>query len=190
LLKPQPREHCNDAAAFDPNSNWQTNPLQVINPSDLPAKAKAAEPENKVFFKRLARLDPRRLDTVVHRLHEEVFEKLDCLQCANCCKTLGPRITDSDISRISASLRVKPARFMDDYLVKDEDGDYVFRTMPCPFLDAENYCSIYAVRPRACREYPHTDRTRFYQLLPLTLKNSFTCPAVFEIIEKLKTEIR
>ncbi len=133
-------------------------------------------------------MDSRKLDDRIHRLHKEVFAGIDCLACANCCRILGPRITDTDISRISSYLRIKPVQLLADYLVKDEDGDFVFKSMPCPFLDAENYCTIYDNRPRACREYPHTDRRRFYQVLPLTLKNSYTCPAVFEIIERLKGE--
>ena len=47
---------------------------------------------------------------------------------------------------------------------------------------------VYESRPKACREYPHTDRPRFYQILDLTLKNAEVCPAVFELIERLKKE--
>jgi uncharacterized protein len=131
-------------------------------------------------------MDPRKLDDLVHGFHEEVFEEIDCLGCANCCKTLGPRITDNDIARLSAALKLKPVKFIDLYLKKDEDDDFVFKSMPCPFLGSDNYCSVYENRPKACREYPHTDQRRFYQVLDITLKNSFICPAVFGIIEKLK----
>ena len=135
-------------------------------------------------------MDARKLDEMVHRLHEEVFEEINCLECANCCRTLGPRITEVDISRISSSLQLKPVQLLAEYLRKDEDGDLVFKTMPCPFLDSENYCMIYENRPRACREYPHTDRRRFYQLLALSLKNTYICPAVFEIVERIKKELK
>jgi Fe-S-cluster containining protein len=74
------------------------------------------------------------------------------------------------------------------YLRIDEDNDYVFKTMPCPFLGADNYCSIYEDRPKACREYPHTDRKKFYQIHALTIKNAATCPAVFNLLERLKKE--
>lgn len=158
----------------------------MIPPEKLPVIAAKARPVHKALAKRLSAGDSRKLDERVHALHEEVFGTINCLECANCCRTLGPRVTDADVRRISASLRVKPSAFTEKYLVIDEDGDYVFRSMPCPFLGSDNYCAIYEERPRACREYPHTDRPRFFQLMNLTLKNAAVCPAVFEILEQLR----
>lgn len=151
--------------------------------------ARAARKEHAALVKRLSATNSRKLDERVHAHHEAVFEKINCLDCANCCRTLGPRVTDADVQRIAAYLRIKPSVFVEKYLVVDEDHDYVFRSMPCPFLGSDNYCSIYDVRPRACREYPHTDRPRVYQVMALTLKNSAICPAVFEILERLKGEV-
>jgi Fe-S-cluster containining protein len=146
--------------------------------------------ENKQFFKRLKKVKPKLLDKVIHPLHNEVFECVDCLQCANCCTTTGPLFTDKDISRIAKYLRIKPSEFTTQYLRIDEDRDYVLKTVPCAFLGEDNYCSIYDVRPKACREYPHTDRIKQHQLLKLTEKNVEVCPAVFNIIEKLKLTIK
>jgi uncharacterized protein len=81
---------------------------------------------------------------------------------------------------------MKPSELIERYLLLDSDGDYVFRSAPCPFLLPDNYCSIYDVRPRACREYPHTDRRRFHQILNLTYKNTFVCPIVDDVVDKLK----
>jgi len=148
--------------------------------------AGAARKEHAALVRRLCATDSRMLDEQVHALHDAVFDKIDCLDCANCCRTLGPRITDTDVRRIAASLRIKPSGFVEQYLIVDEEGDSIFRSMPCPFLGSDNCCSIYDVRPRACREYPHTDRRRVYQVLALTLKNSPVCPAVFEILERLR----
>jgi Fe-S-cluster containining protein len=124
----------------------------------------------------------------VHNLHNKVFEHTNCLECANCCKTLGPRITDKDIKRLSKHLKLSEQKFINQYLIIDEDNDYVFATMPCPFLMPDNYCMVYEYRPKACREYPHTDSRKFYKLLNITRKNASTCPAVYEIIEGLKKE--
>ncbi len=151
-----------------------------------PEKAKQAELQNKTLVKKLKKKKPKNLDNIVHALHQEVFNRIDCLACANCCKTLGPRITDNDIARLAKHLKLKPGKFIDAYLKLDEDNDYVFKEMPCPFLMPDNYCMVYEYRPKACREYPHTDRKRFYQALDVTLKNTATCPAVFEIMEQLK----
>jgi hypothetical protein len=130
-----------------------------------------------------------KVDKAFAREHQRVFSSVDCLSCANCCRSLGPRITLTDIKHISGRLKLKAPDFIQQFLYRDEDGDYVFRSMPCPFLQEDNYCSIYDVRPRACAEYPHTDRRNMHQILNLTLLNSSTCPAVYEIIERLKKSI-
>jgi Fe-S-cluster containining protein len=158
----------------------------MIPPDKLATMAKAARKEHTALVKRLSSGDSRKLDERVHSLHESVFETINCLDCANCCRTLGPRITDTDVRRIASSLRIKPSTFVERYLVVDEEGDYIFKSMPCPFLGGDNYCSVYDVRPKACREYPHTDQRRVYQVMPLTLKNSSICPAVYEILERLR----
>ena len=134
-------------------------------------------------------MKPKVLDKLIHPLHEEVFECTDCLKCANCCTTTGPLFTDKDISRIAKHLRIKPFEFTQQYLRIDEDRDYVLKSVPCTFLGEDNHCSIYKVRPKACREYPHTDRKKQNQLLNLTEKIIEVCPAVFNIVEKLKKEL-
>jgi len=149
-------------------------------------KAQALKKENRIFFDKLKRLTYKNLDTYFHEVHEEVFEKTDCLSCANCCKTTSPIFYNRDIERLAKHFKIKPGDFIERYLKIDEDKDYVLRQAPCPFLGADNYCSVYENRPNACREYPHTDRKRISQLLDLTYKNTFVCPAVLEITEKIK----
>ncbi len=126
-----------------------------------------------------------KMDLIIQDLHENAVSNIDCLTCANCCRTLGPRITDKDLERMAKALRLKSAELIARYLRVDEDGDMVFKSMPCPFLGMDNYCAIYEYRPKACREYPHTDRKRFYQIFTLSIKNAETCPIVFEVLDKL-----
>ncbi len=154
----------------------------------LAERAKRVEKENRAFFKNIKKSRLRELDDVVHEMHEAEFRCTDCLECANCCRSLGPRITDKDIERIARNLRMKPAEVISTYLRIDEDNDYVFKSMPCPFLGDDNYCFIYEDRPKACREYPHTDRKKFHQIHALTIRNAETCPAVFNILERLRKE--
>ena len=129
-------------------------------------------------------------DKIMHRLHDEAFETTDCLQCANCCTTTGPLLTTKDIDRIAKHLGLKPTQFIEQYLRVDEDNDYVFRNMPCPFLGSDNYCSIYEERPKACREYPHTDRVNQQGILSLTRKNAKICPAVAKIFLKIEMKMK
>ncbi len=142
--------------------------------------------ENKKFLQGLKKKDPRRVDDAFHQTHHEVFETFDCLECANCCKTTSPIFYNNDIERLARALRIRPAEFIEKYLRIDEDNDYVLRSSPCPFLDADNYCVVYDDRPKACREYPHTDRKKVVQIMELTHRNTLVCPAVFEMVERLK----
>jgi uncharacterized protein len=142
--------------------------------------------ENKKFLQGLKKKDPRKIDDAFHQLHDEVFEEIDCLTCANCCRTTSPIFYQTDIERVAKSLRMKPWDFIEKYLRIDEDRDYVLKSSPCPFLDSENYCSVYEDRPKACREYPHTNRKKMVQIMDLTYKNTLVCPAVLEIVERLK----
>ena len=145
--------------------------------------------ENRSFFEKLKKIPGRDLDALFNDLHEEAFEKVDCLKCANCCKTTGPLLKNKDIDRLSEQLRVKPANFVSEHLRIDEDNDYVFKKMPCPFLKDDNYCSVYSARPNACREYPHTDQRNIRSILPITYLNSMICPAVALIVEELKGSV-
>jgi len=157
---------------------------------DLPKKAKDKHNENKKFFAKLRKRPPKHLDLQMQELHEEEFKRTDCLTCANCCKTTGPLFTNKDIERISKHFRQKPAQFIDKYLRVDEDNDHVLQQVPCAFLGDDNYCTIYEVRPKACREYPHTDRKDFHKISNITLKNTAICPAAFNIVEEMKRRIK
>ena len=131
----------------------------------------------------------KNLDNLFRAEHDLAFKKRDCLACANCCKTTGPLFTSADIERISKHLKQKPQQFIDQYLRIDEDKDYVLQSVPCTFLDSDNYCMIYDVRPKACREFPHTDRKKFQQISDLTLKNVEICPAAYNIVEEMKKRL-
>ncbi|MEO1485746.1 MAG: YkgJ family cysteine cluster protein [Bacteroidota bacterium] len=157
---------------------------------DLPNRAKEKHEENKRYFTKLRKKPPKQLDYVMEELHEEEFAHTDCLECANCCKTTGPLFTNADIERIAKRFRMKPSQFITTYLKVDEDNDYVLQQVPCSFLDAENHCLIYDIRPKACREFPHTNRRKFHQIAPLTLKNVGVCPAAFNIVEAMKQRIK
>lgn len=156
----------------------------------LKENAKAKHKETKAFLEGLKKKKPKNLDFVLNQIHNEIFDKTNCIECANCCITTGPLLLEKDIDNLSKYLKLKPRDFIEKYLRKDEDTDWVFKTMPCPFLDNQNYCMVYENRPKACREYPHTDRRKFYQINHLTLQNVAICPAAFEIVEKLKLSFK
>ena len=156
---------------------------------ELPEKAKEKWLENKKYFAKLKKKQRKRLDILMNEIHDEEFERTDCLSCANCCKTTSPIFTEKDISRIAKFLKMKEDKFIDQYLQRDTDDFMVLKTAPCSFLDQDNSCFIYDVRPKACSEYPHTNRKKFIQLTELTLNNTEVCPAVFNIVETLKSRL-
>lgn len=151
---------------------------------NLKVLAEQARPHFLAYYKN-NRKKIARMDQEIHQLHDEFSQSINCLECANCCRSLGPAIYDRDIERMAKALRMKEREVVDTYLRIDEDRDYVFKTMPCPFLMPDNYCSIYEYRPKACREYPHTDRKKFSQIFNLTVKNTSTCPIAYEVLTNL-----
>lgn len=164
----------------------QPSPYNLAN---LKSLAGSKHRENKKFFSQIKSKKPKHLDATINKIHDKVFSCIDCLQCANCCKTTGPKFTQKDVERIAAHFKLRPVELVSRYLRIDEDGDTVLQQLPCPFLADDNYCSIYDLRPKACKQYPHTGQTGQLKILPLTLKNTEVCPAVFEITERLKGEL-
>ena len=152
-------------------------------------QAKTKQKEQRKCLDGIKKKLPKNLDYLVQDIHGEVFKEVNCLECANCCKTTGPLYTEKDIDRIAKHLRMKPADFEQKFLRVDEDNDKVLQNLPCFFLNEDNTCSIYEVRPKACREYPHTDRKKFYQINHLTIKNTLICPAAYIFVEKIMKRI-
>jgi Fe-S-cluster containining protein len=138
----------------------------------------------------LKKVKPKELDAKFERTHNDVFSKTDCLDCANCCKTTSPIFLNTDIDRLAKGFRMKSIAFIAQYLHRDEEGDYVLNFSPCPFLGEDNKCAVYDDRPKACREYPHTNRKNMHGILELSLKNTLVCPAVFKIFRQIGDDYR
>lgn len=164
-------------------------PIQYQSPEELRSGVISEKRVLKKLVQKMKQTDRRELDERVHKLHEEAFKKFSCLDCGNCCRSLGPRLTSADIQRMARFLKMSVAEVYQNYLTADEDGDTVFASMPCPFLGHDNLCSIYSHRPAACRDYPHTNRKRFGQIAELSLKNCETCPVVYTIFTTLASEL-
>lgn len=149
---------------------------------------KSAE-RQKLYKQFLQRADKNKVLKQLPELHEEAFSKIDCLQCAGCCKNYSPRFKTPDIKRISKHLRMRESEFIETYLRVDEDGDFVVKSSPCPFLGADNYCSIYEHRPSDCQRFPYTDEDIIIKRKELTLKNSSFCPITYYVLEGLMKNI-
>ena len=156
-----------------------------MNKNSLQNWEKKSADKQKVYRKFLQKADKKLVLKQLPELHEEAFARIDCLQCANCCKNYSPRFKTPDIKRIAKHLGMKESDFIETFLRLDDDGDYVAKTAPCPFLGADNFCSIYEARPSDCFRFPYTDEDVIVKRQELTLKNSTFCPIVYYVLEKL-----
>lgn len=152
--------------------------IQQIQDSSKPTKE---------FFKKLKHLKKEELTKLFNNGYETYGESIDCRQCGNCCKTTSPRLNSRDVERISQFLGMRKASFIKNYLKEDEE-DLIYQKTPCPFLDEENSCTIYEVRPKDCKEYPHMDKEMTPLLLHLTRINAGICPIVAAIVTNLKSK--
>ena len=147
--------------------------------------------KNRKAYKRYLRnADKNQVLQQLPGLHREAFSSIDCLQCARCCKNYSPRFKTPDIKRISKLLNMRESDFIETYLRVDEEGDFVVKSTPCPFLEADNRCAIYEHRPSDCRRFPYTDEDVFIKRQPLTLKNSEFCPITYHVLEKLLAGVK
>ncbi len=146
---------------------------------------KEAKEHQKQYKQMLERGNKNNMLRALPKLHDEAFAKIDCLQCANCCKNYSPRFKQPDIKRIAKALRIKEGELVARYLVLDKEGDYVSRTKPCPFLAEDNTCNIYDDRPSDCARYPYTDEDVLIKRVSLTLMNATVCPATHYVMEQL-----
>lgn len=153
---------------------------------DLPNWQKKSAEHQKHYKQLLKRADKNVLLKQLPALHEEAFEKIDCLTCAACCKHYSPRFKTPDIKRISKYLKMRESELIDTYLTLDDEGDYVVKSTPCPFLGQDNRCSIYESRPSDCARFPYTDEDVLIKRANITLKNATFCPIVYYVLEKLQ----
>lgn len=143
-----------------------------------------------VFLDKLDEIVPDDMPQLVAKTDATVWRDVNCMECANCCKTMTPTFRKSDVVRISAHLGMKPKEFVERWLYKEEEsGDWVNKSQPCQFL-VDNKCSIYEVRPKDCAEFPHHNKKPFDAYNDTFKQNLHRCPATFTLVERLEKIIR
>ena len=156
---------------------------------NLDTLAKSAKLARKKHQKTLQYTKPKTWLAVLATWHEQAFQNINCLNCANCCTRISPRFNKTDIVRLAKHLGIKESIFIQTYLREDQDGDWVSKTQPCPFLGPDKQCSIYEQRPKDCANYPYTDSDVFYKRPQTTLANAAICPAAFQILERMSENL-
>lgn len=150
--------------------------------------SKEGHKKNRPLKKQLHRHKGKALNRLAEEVHHQIFEQIDCLECAACCSGIPAMLTTDDIQRIAPKLGYSYTDFQDKYLQQDEDGDLVFKNSPCLFLLQDKRCSIYEFRPNACRTYPHTDH-QFSKNINYHIENSQYCPASFHILAEINSRL-
>ncbi len=139
------------------------------------------------FLSRLAKKPPRDLVAITLEADKAAWKQTDCLDCANCCKTMSPTYTGKDIRRISSHLGMTQRAFREKWLYKDKTGDWMNVKQPCQFLDLEtNKCNIYSVRPRDCAGFPHHTKKKMVDYMHMYKQNIEYCPATYRMVERIR----
>jgi Fe-S-cluster containining protein len=161
--------------------------MQAVNLRSFKQKARHHKKAMRRFLGKVEKTPPRGLNALAVKLDKEIWPELDCLTCANCCKTMSPTFTPQDIKRISTHLGMTPQAFKDKWLYFDKkDGDWMNKSQPCQFLDLKtNMCSIYEVRPGDCAGFPHLSKRKVVDYIHVHQQNIEYCPATYKFVEKL-----
>ena len=134
-------------------------------------------------------IDPEEIDAIVHRLDAYVASKIDCRQCANCCRELSAAMEAPDIARLAKAEGITSEQFQRTYSDKTvEPGRFTIKQKPCPFLDGK-LCRHYRVRPESCVEFPFLHKPDFTTRSMMALWNLPYCPIVYNVYELLKQEV-
>ncbi|MBK8711530.1 MAG: YkgJ family cysteine cluster protein [Niastella sp.] len=142
------------------------------------------------FLNKTEKITIRGIDKLTPEIEKEVWQEVDCLSCANCCKKMTPTFTDQDLKRISAHFNQTPEEFRKQWLEKDKNKDWVNKQQPCQFLNLkDNKCSIYAIRPADCAGFPHLSKKRWKEYAHVHKQNIDYCPATYSMVEKMMARL-
>jgi len=166
--------------------------MQAVNLRSFKQKARHHKKTFRQFLTKIEKHPPRGLDTLTAALEPQVWKEVDCLTCANCCKTMTPTYTKTDIKRIAAHFKVTPKAFSDKWLKYDKkDNDWQNKTEPCQFLNLkDNKCSIYEVRPADCAGFPHLPKKKMVEYMHVHKQNIEFCPATYKLVEKMQVALK
>ncbi len=142
----------------------------------------------KSFLTKTSKHNSKVWEANAEEMNKEVWQEVDCLSCANCCKTMTPTFTPTDIKRIAAHLNTTPKEFKENWLRYDKkDNDWLNKLNPCQFLNLKTHkCNIYEVRPADCAGFPHLTKKKMVDYVHVYKQNVELCPATYKMVEKMQ----
>lgn len=131
------------------------------------------------------------LDAVVDRIAAPIIAQIDCTQCGNCCRALHVAVTPPDVARLAHSTGMSSGEFEATYVdhkYAQQHGEWgVINRRPCPFLDGK-LCSVYAQRPKTCREYPFLTPD-FRWTMDELIEGSAICPIIYNVLHEVAERV-
>ena len=166
--------------------------MQPINLRSFNQKVRYHKKRFKRFLGKVERNPPKNINTIVDKVNNEIWQEIDCLSCANCCKKMTPTFTGKDIKRIALHFEIKPIEFKNKWLYQEKkSGDWMNVKQPCQFLNLQNnMCSIYEVRPLDCAGFPHLNKKKVTDYIHVHQQNVEYCPATYKMVEKWMVEMQ
>ncbi len=146
--------------------------------------------ENKKLRQHMSRHNfvERKLKAIAQNVEKEI----DCLECANCCRTATARLIDRDIDKVAKAAGMKRDRFLRECTeISEEEGRILKRTEAgCIFLNG-NECLVYEGRPASCEDFPHLVRgpgSLMHRMWAMPERATY-CPITYNTLEAWKDEL-
>ncbi len=153
-------------------------------------KARSQRHSNKKLFERFKTNKPKGLDKAFKEVNDEVFSYTNCMECANCCRIAQPVFEEPDVKRIAKHFEMSNDAFIKKYLKPVPEYGYFTKKLPCVFLGDDNKCTIYEVRPMGCRTYPPARLRLSPEQLDVIYENIGICPAVSDMVDKIRERFK
>jgi len=161
----------------------------ILTPRELQKLNSEKKEENIHLSNKIKQMTSAKADCLIHESASKFIEKIDCKQCANCCKKVFVGVTLSEIKNLSNLKGESTETFKDKYvdMELEDEGGYL-KHSPCQFLKG-SLCSIYANRPHSCSEYPHLLNPGMKYRFKRVLDEYSICPIVYHTVEELKLKL-
>lgn len=147
--------------------------------------------ENKRLRQHMSRHNyvERKLKVIAHKVEAQI----ECLECANCCKTATARLVDRDIDKVAKAAGMKRDRFLKECTVMTADEGRILKRSDetgCIFLNGKE-CLVYEGRPASCEDFPHLVRgpgSLMHRMWAMPERATY-CPITYNTLEEWKDEV-
>lgn len=109
-----------------------------------------------------------------------------CQRCGNCCKI--PEAVYLNLEDVQRLTKFHGGtRAVRQFITFHKGRWKLKRVQPCQYLSYDNQCRIYAIRPRACRNFPLTDEYGDVEILDMPycqIKQNLPHHGLYQVIKQ------